>query len=160
MADPVSGIMIGSMILGGIGSVAEANAQKKAGAYNAKIHRTNAAIKRKMAKDALQRGDTTEARHRMDVADLKADQRARMLAGGQTLTGSNSAILDDTAFYGEMDALTIRQNAAREAWGHNVEAENYMMQADLAEMGGNNAATSTIITGAAQVGQQYANWAS
>lgn len=159
MADPVTAIGAGSLILNGIGAISEANAEKKAGAYNAKIHRTNAAIKRKLAADALKRGETSEAWHRMEVADMKADQRARMMAGGQTITGSNSRILDDTAFFGELDALTIRQNAAREAWGHEVEADNYDMQAQLAEMGGQNAATATIITGASQVAQGWANYA-
>ena len=140
------------------GSSKEAKAQKEAGQYNAKIYRMNASIKRKMAQDSLKRGDTAEAWHRMDVADVKADQRARMLAGGQTITGSNSRILDDTAFFGELDALTIRQNAAREAWGHETEAKNYGMQAELAEKGGQSAANATIITGAAQAaGTWYSN---
>ena len=140
------------------GSHKEAQAQKDAGRYNAKIYRMNASIKRKMAQDSLKRGDTAEAWHRMDVADVKADQRARMLAGGQTITGSNSRILDDTAFFGELDALTIRQNAAREAWGHETEAKNYGMQAELAEKGGQSAANATIITGASQAaGTWFAN---
>ena len=94
----------------------------------------------------------------MEVGDLKDDQKTRMLAGGQTITGSNSRILDDTAFYGEMDALTIRRNASEEAWGFNTEAENYDMQAQLAEMGGQASANATILTGAGQVASDWYNY--
>lgn len=160
MADPVSAVMLGSMAINTIGGISQASAEKKAGQYNAKILRTNAAIKRTLAKDALDRGDRSEAFHRMEVADLKADQRARMLAGGQTITGSNSRMLDDTAFYGELDALTIRANAGKESWAYNVDAESLDMQAQLAEMGGTASSNATLLTTGAQLASQWVTYGS
>lgn len=145
-------------IVGGlqlIGGAKSASAKKKAGKYNANIARTNAGIQRRLAKDAVKRGDKDEAFHRMDVAQLKSDQKARMLAGGMTHTGSNSRILDDTAIMGELDALTIRHNAGTEAWGHEVNAQGLDMQAELAEMGGNADAFSTVINTGSQVAQTW-----
>ena len=145
-------------IVGGLqllGGATSASAEKKAGDYNAKIARTNAGIQRRLAKDAIKRGDKDEAWHRMDVAQLKSDQKAKMLAGGMTHTGSNSRILDDTAIMGELDALTIRSNAETEAWGHDVNAQGLDMQANLAEMGGNANAFATVINTGSQVAQTW-----
>lgn len=156
--EPLTLLAIGSTALNIFGGMKKASAEKKAAAYNANILRRNASIRRQMAKRELAKGDKAEAAHRNQVADLKADQRARMLAGGQTLTGSNSKILDDTAIYGELDALTIRSNAANQAWSYDVDAESLDMEANLAEMGGSSSATSTLLTTGAQVASNWMNY--
>ena len=46
-----------------------------------------------------------------------------MAANGVDLSsGSPLDILGDTAMYGELDALTIRSNAEREAYGYRVQS--------------------------------------
>lgn len=150
-------LAVGSLALNLFGASKQASAEKKAAKYNASILRRNAQIRRDMAKKELQVGDQDEASQRDKTAALKADQRARMLAGGQTLTGSNSKILDDTAFYGELDALTIRSNAAQQSQAFELDAESLDMQANLAEMGGSASAAGTLLTAGAQVAQGAAN---
>jgi len=157
--DPVTGAMIVGSGLQLMGSGKQASAQRKSGRANARVLRENAAVRRIMARDALQRGDTAEAQQRMDVAAIKSDQKARMLAGGQALTGSNSRILDDTDFYGELDALTIRRNAQMEAWQLNKQADIDLLNADAAAAGGGTSANATILGGAAQVAGNWFNYA-
>jgi hypothetical protein len=60
---------------------------------------------------------------------------------------------------GELDALTIRNNAAREAWGYRVQATNYRQSASLTKMAAKNQASSirnqgwtTLLTSGLQIG--------
>lgn len=138
-----------------IGGNKAAAAQRKAGKFNEKIADNNAFIQRELASDARNRGEINEGNVRQKVGAFKADQRARILSGGGTLTGSNAAILDDTDTFGELDALMIRSNSEREAWEHEANALNFEAQGDLARIGGNNAATSTILGTTNQVAQQW-----
>jgi hypothetical protein len=83
-------------------------------------------------------------------------QRAGFAAGNIDV-GSGSAVdvQADTAFMGELDALQIRTNAAREAWGYSVEADDMRKRAVIARKTGvmvaatgRENATSTYIQGA------------
>ena len=52
-------------------------------------------------------------------------------AGAGIDSGSALGILGDTAVLGELDALQIRDNAAREAWRFQVQGANDQAQAGL-----------------------------
>lgn len=85
----------------------------------------NASVATLQAQDALARGADEESRYRQQVKSLIAGARTSYAAGNIDV---NSGIVQDNAaddaFLGELDALTIRTNAAREAWGFDVEAED------------------------------------
>ena len=116
-----------SSIVGGfsstLGSVANAvNAKRTAG--------VNAGLAQQQVADAIARGRTAEFNSRLKTANLKSTQTARMAANGVALdSGSPLDVLTSTDVMGEQDALTIRNNAAREAYGYNVQAANYKAQA-------------------------------
>jgi hypothetical protein len=76
------------------------------------------------AKDAMQRGEVAEQQQRAKTAQMLGSQTAKLAAQGTDLSGSPTDILGDTARAGEFDALTIRNNAVREAWGYQVGAGN------------------------------------
>jgi len=88
--------------------------------------KANATIAKYQASDALLRGATNENVSRHKTAQLKSTQTAELAARNIDL-GSGSAldILTSTDFMGERDALTVRDNANKEAWGHQVEASNF-----------------------------------
>ena len=65
----------------------------------------------------------------------------------------------DPAAIGEQDALTIRANAARQAWGYKVEANNYRNEGRVAKATGRNAAAGTYLTTAANAMSQGASMA-
>ncbi|WP_455153244.1 hypothetical protein [Bradyrhizobium cenepequi] len=76
--------------------------------------------------------------------------------------GSPLDTLTDTAVLGELDALTIRTNANREAYDYKVQGVNARananldrMKADLAETGGYLKAAGTVLAGA---GNSYARY--
>lgn len=97
---------------------------------NARIGEYNASLLEAKARDAQRRGFEDESRFRIDLRGLLGSQRAGY--AGQNVdvgTGSPVDVVTDTAYQGELDALTLRTNAAREAWGYRAEAENERMQA-------------------------------
>jgi len=144
------------------GAVQQGQAQKKQARYQAGVERNNATIAGWQAQDATQRGQIEEQRQRLATARLRSSQRAGMAANGIEIdSGSPLDVLMDTAQLGELDALTIRSNAEREAYGFRSQSGNLMAQAGLTTMAGRNAATagyigagSTLLSSAATVGDR------
>lgn len=83
----------------------------------------NAGIADIQANEARKRGKEEERAHRLRVARLKGEQRAGFAGSGVVVDeGSALLALEDTAYFGEQDALTVRRNAALEAWSFKSEA--------------------------------------
>ena len=106
-----------------LGAISQARGQKQAAAakaqeyeYQAKIDDNNRKVALWKAQDAQDRGAKEEASLRTKVAALKGRQKSALAASGVEIgDGSALDILGDTAALGELDALTIRSNAEREA---------------------------------------------
>ncbi len=49
-----------------------------------------------------------------------------------------------------MDALTVKNNAWREAWGYKAQARSYRTQGALSRLASRNEANSTLLTGGLQ----------
>lgn len=92
--------------------------------------RQNALYLNNAANDAKVRGAIEADQSRVQTQQLIGTQRAAQAAnGGLVNEGSNAIIQQDTAQLGELDALTISNNAAREAYGYQVEASNALTNA-------------------------------
>lgn len=125
------------------------------GNYEAGILEQNASLADQQRADALARGREAELQQRRGTRGMIGAQRAAIAASGVSV-GSGSAldVQTDTAHLGELDALTLRNNAAREAWGFDVQAADLRAKAAMAAAGGRNTAQSlrnasygTILTG-------------
>jgi hypothetical protein len=124
----------------------ELNAQliEEGSETNAQIAEYNARMLEAKARDAVRRGFEDESRFRVDLRGLIGSQRAGYAGQGVDVSeGSPLDVQTDTAYQGELDALTIRTNAAREAWGFNVSAEDERMQAAAQRKLGKLQASST-----------------
>jgi hypothetical protein len=149
MCDPATALVVASTAVTAYG-------QYEQGEYQSKVARNNAIIQDRLAKDAVKRGEVSEQRHRLKVAQMKGKQRAKLAASGVDLSsGSASQILTDTAEFGELDALTIRSNAEREAFGYQVKGSNYLAESELARSEGRYGAASTILSGGSQVSSRW-----
>jgi len=156
-------LTVASTALGAMGAIQQGNAAAEAGRYNAKVAEMNAVMSERRAKDAMERGAREEQRKRTEVAALKGRQVAAMAANGVDLSfGSPLDTIVDTAVLGELDALTIRKNAANEAYDHRVNAVNgrsdatlSRMNADAAQTGGYLNAAGTLLGGAANAYKSY-----
>ena len=125
MCDPVSALSVASMAFGALGAVQQSQATKASMEYQSAVAKNNATISEWQAKDALERGKTAEEQQRLRTRQLKGSQTAKLAANGIDISeGSALNILSDTDWMGEQDALTIRNNANREAWGNRVQADN------------------------------------
>jgi hypothetical protein len=112
-------------------------AQRRAAESQAELLDFNAQVADLQAVDATARGLQEESRFRQGVRVMIGSQRAGIAAGGIDVGyGSAVDVQADAAMLGELDALTIRQNAAREAWGYKVEAADTRQRAKIARTEG------------------------
>ena len=165
MCDPVTiGVaMAGSSALAAYGQIQAGQAAKQAGDYNSAVARNNEIIANRQAEDAIKRGDIAADEQRRKVARIGGAQKAAIGASGVALdSGTALDIFGDTAAFGELDALTIKSNATREAYGYQVQGMNFAADAAMQRVRGNNAqrasyiqAGSTLLGGAAQGGNMY-----
>lgn len=132
MCDP-STLTVASMVFTGIKGVMEYQATKQASAaqsnalrYQADVDANNQIIQERLANDAVERGKEEERLHRIKIGQLKGQQINAFAKNGVAVdSGSPLDVLSDTAMIGELEALTIRNNAEREAYGYRVNAMNY-----------------------------------
>lgn len=138
-------------------SLSQSSAQKAEGSYQKSIYDTNSKIAEIQAADALKRGETEATNLKTQTKKLIGAQRARLAAQGQDLeSGDALDIQEETAGLGSIDALQIKNNAWREAWGYQVQAEDYRSRGVYAEMTGKNKSRSTLLTGGLQVAKGIA----
>lgn len=112
-------------------------AERRAAESQAELLDYNAAVADLQAQDAIERGGEEEARFRQRIRATIGAQRAGFAASNIDVGyGSAVDVQADAAFLGELDALTIRTNAAREAWGYKVEATDIRKRAEIARREG------------------------
>jgi hypothetical protein len=146
------GLGIGGTALDVIGRLKAGEAAKEVNDFNAKVADAQAA-------DALVRGQQDEARFRAGVRVLIGSQRAGFAGQNVDVTqGSPVHVQADAAFLGELDAQTIKNNAAREAWGYKIEAQNYRMGGDNAQSAARFGAAASAIGGGYSLLQARYGW--
>jgi len=144
-----------------IGAYKQSQAAKSSYEYQAQVASWNAHLADRRASDAITRGQTDEGTQRLKAAGIYSAQRATLAARGLDLgEGSALNILADTKFMGEVDALTIRNNAAREAYGYQYQAANDRFASDFYK--GRAGAESPLVAGGtsllAGAGQVATSW--
>ena len=158
------GLQIGGVLTQAFGAYQQSQAQQQAYAYQAAVAANNAAAAEIAAQDALRRGQKEEQNVRLKTAALRGSQRASLAARGIDLgEGSALDILTTTDFMGERDALTTRDNAEKEAWGHRVRGAGLAADAGLLSNAASNinpfaSAAGTLLTGASGVASSWAKW--
>ena len=142
---------------------AYSNSRSTRSAYEAQaqVARNNAVIAGWQADDVLARGDRAVSVQRSKTRQLKGAQRAAMAANGVDLNqGSALNILSDTELFGEMDADTIANNAAKEAWAIRNQANGFTYEAAQASARAANesplmATAGSLLTSAGKVAGRW-----
>lgn len=114
-----------------------AKAQRRAAESGANLQDFNANVAELQAQDAVERGAEDESRFRTQVRGAIGAQRAGFAA--QNIKAGYGSAVDvqaDAAYLGELDALAIRNNAQREAWGFKMQAVDLHRRADIARKEG------------------------
>jgi hypothetical protein len=134
----------------------QASAASAQGQYTKKVYDQNAKTADLEAQDAIDRGQIQEQRSRLATRqNIGASRAAQAASGVDVSSGSAADVQASEAGIGALDALTVRNNAAREAWGYKVEGVNLRQQGELAAFAGDQAAAgyraqslNTVLTGA------------
>lgn len=171
MSGMSTAVAIGGLALSAIGTgmsvygqIQQGEQAKEMADYQAAIGEQNAQISERAARDAEERGRVAEQQQRLKTSQMIGTQRSALASSGvQVDAGSALDVVADSAMIGEMDALTTRQNAEREAYQLQLQAYNARTQAGMTTMAGNNAASnamwgagSTLIGGLGSLGMNYA----
>ena len=121
----VAVIAAASAGLSAYGAYEQADAQKKTLNYQSQVAANNATIDLQQRSSSLQQGDIEAQQSQLHQAQVLGAQRASLAANGVDLTqGSAQDLLSSTKFLGAQDVNTIQSNAARTAWGYDVQAMN------------------------------------
>lgn len=152
---------LAALFTGTVASAGEAFTQSRALREQARFERQrslqNARLADLQAQDATRRGDETSRVINERTARLIGRQRAALAAQGQDLDeGDALAIQEETAQLGELDALTARMNAFREAWGYGIQADQYRSDARTIRRAGRTAARNTLLSGGLRVARDVA----
>lgn len=142
-------IMMGASAISNLGnSIAQANAYRAQAEVQKAIFEMNTRLSDFQSKDALQRGERTVEKHRINTKQLIGAQRVSLAAQGiDTESGSALQIVDNTRHLSEIDAMTISNNAWRESWGYKLESLSASFQGKMVSIAGENNARNTILTG-------------
>ena len=106
------------------GAYASSTARKQAFNAQGQIDLNNAQVNEWQAQQAEAAGADQERTSRLHTAQVVGAQRSAMAANGIDLgSGSATEVTASTQVVGEHDALTIRDNASRAAWGARTQAQ-------------------------------------
>jgi uncharacterized protein YcbX len=141
----------------------QASSARAQGEYSGAIADRNAGLADAQAADALSRGEQMVGRIRQGTRQLVGAQRAAMAAQGIDVnSGTPLDLQGDSNTLSAFDQLTAKNNAAREAWGFNVDAANQRAAGANARLAGENEGKaltaksySTLLTGSAGLADQW-----
>lgn len=142
-----------------VGGVVQAYGQQQAGKaaqqeanYKAAIDRNNQIRAGYLADDARARGKIAEQNQRTRGALLISQMRAVLAGSGQVIDqGSAGDMVIDQSGVNELDALNVRTNAEREAYGFEAEAANFGAQSNLYKVSGANARSAGNVAAAGTI---------
>lgn len=169
MADPASlaaisiGLSAGGSAISAFGASSKGKAAQQMYNYQAGMADFRKKIALQNRDYALQVGEDTAARYGMKAAATQATTQAVSGSSGIDVgSGSKAAVIKSEQKIAAMDMATIRNNAARRAYGYMVEAEGEGAQANLYKMAGANAkkaaqfdVASSLIGGATSVASKW-----
>jgi hypothetical protein len=158
MAGLALGLLSGGLSL--YGARQQSKAMKAQGEYQSRILEDNAKISDFQAQEALKRGDREAKDLKKAGQQLIGSQRAALAAQGIDVNRDDAAtVQSQTAGQIAEDAVTLKNNAWREAWGYRVEAQNQRQQAKFARQGAQTNARATLLTGGLQAVNSFADGA-
>lgn len=137
--------------IGAVSGMMQGQANKEQADMQADALRRNAVYLGQAANDAKLRGAHESDWARVRGEQILGTQRAAMAAsGGVVDMGSNAIIQQDTAQLTELDALTISNNAAREAYGYEVESVDMLQTAGNLQRQARKSMMTSVVGGALQ----------
>lgn len=124
--------MAASALISGYGAVKQGQAQSQAANYNSQLSAENAKVAAANAGIASQSGSEQAAQQSESTrAQLGAERVNEAVGGISNNSGSAVDTQVSTRELGHLDALTVRSNAAKEAYGYETQGANFQNQSLL-----------------------------
>ncbi len=147
-----SSIMAGAYGVQGLNSIVssrnQAQAIKLQGAYQKQQADANARLAMIRADDASRAGDLKAGAARRKGSAILGAQRVAAAAQGVDINSGSAADLQlETDQMSEIDVNQIKNNAWREAWGYQVQANDLIAQGNMAATSAKYNARATVLTG-------------
>lgn len=154
---------LASGAVGAYGAIKSGQAQANAAKFNVQVASENAQQAQQNANIAGQAGaeqaGMSSMKSRAAVGELVANQAASNISVN---SGSSLAARESEQLLGEQDALTIRSNATRQAFGYETQATSFGEESKLASYeagqditGGEISGTGTLLGGVSSAASKY-----
>lgn len=147
-----------------LGALKQGSAASSAAHTRAAVQTNNATIARQNAERAAQVGEEKAAMSQRDTrAKIGAMEASQAASGVDINNGSALDVRASETEFGQLDAQTIRSNAAREAYGYQTQATNMDSAASMSKAEAKNAKTSGFMNAATVLGTALGssdNWGS
>jgi hypothetical protein len=153
--------------IGAFGTYEGMQSQSANAAFQAQVAANSAAIARTNYKLQIESGEGQVANREMELRSQVGTQKAGQAASGIDVnSGSAAASRAGTAEVGTLDALTIRSNAARAAYGYSVAATGDTAESELLTRESQQAssmapiaATGSLLSSYSTLGKNYGQYA-
>lgn len=141
-----------SMLSGAISSFGTGYMQSRAfkaqGSYQEGLANTNASMVDLATKQTLEAGDISASRKNLETQARVGSERAEQGASGVDVgSGSAALVRGGTNLAGNIDELTIRNNAARAAFGYKVQGIQDRFQGQFAQLTAKSQANQSLLSG-------------
>lgn len=149
-----------------VGQFQAADAASSSAKYNAQIAANNATIATQNASYAARAGtaqaEQAQLQSRAKVGSIVANQAA---SGINVNSGSALDVQSSADKLGELNAITVKSNAARQAYGYQTQSTSFSSQSQLDQhqsgadiTAGDIGATGTVLGGIGSAGSNYAKF--
>ncbi|WP_347989921.1 hypothetical protein [Methylomonas sp. AM2-LC] len=123
---------LGTAGLSGVSAFTQASAAQQANKYQAEVEQNNAQLAAYQRSAAIQQGGLQAQQSLLQTVQVIGEQKATLAANGVDL--SSGSALDQLAtsrFLGAQDVNALQSNAARAAWGYQVQEQTHQIQSGL-----------------------------
>lgn len=159
MCSPTIALLAVSTAITAYAGVKQAQNERAVGHYQEAVANQNAKLSKQQAADANTIGARQASEERLKTRLLIGQQRTALAANGVEInSGTPLEILGDTATQGAANESMIRYNAARKAWGYQVQGTDYTNQGQLANFQGQSKAQGTMLGTAASIAGTWGNY--
>lgn len=152
----MSGLQMLSTGISMASKLAESQAQQDQANYEAGVAKNNQTIAIANAADATRRAELEASRVSRNASSLAGTQRAAFAAKGLDISdGTPGDIIDQTNFFGKVDADTARYNGKVESWQKMSQASNFGAQSKAATAKADGLSTSGLLSSAGAVSDKW-----
>jgi hypothetical protein len=149
MGQLIAALSLGSGVVGAYGAYQKGQAEAASDKYNAQIALQNAQQARINAGFASEAGSVQAAQKSMQAKAVIGSIAANQGAGGiSTNSGSALDTKTSTQELGQLDALQVRSNATKEAYGYQVQSVSDEAQARLDQQSAHYAKEASYVNAA------------